>query len=563
MATPPRNTTIKGQPHYLAYITPEEGQVLKDRGGAGLPGPMGIPSYFDVGEGVGGYGSGQAGDATAGTGDPDAGRTGGGTYADDQQDLSDPQQYANAQRVFNMSRGITESNPFGADNFFTKYLGINPASIKYDIPTLTGTVFKNGIIKKGGVMQGIPAAQYYAQMGGTPAQQIANNQFSKFINPQNKPDMPGYNPNFKPAEEGQLRAGVQEEGYATTYGPVMEQARQQSMGEMVARGAASLLGGPLLGAFLANAGVNEYGLPGQPGFESFDPENPRQGGGLLGQMFGGVNPSQAKDLLVGAFSPVAPAPTPTQIGSVTPSQYETRADIIARTSQHPLTGETTVPSMVSAPSSSLNAPPQYDVKVPSSLSEKSLSEKRAAIEGMIKNNYGAIPAELQTAPISPGYSSGITKSSISPTAGEQLAEMNFFERMIFENNLSPETKEIMRQKGMTVDDLLAPKQQQPGAQKPDLMDLIQGVTQTSALGGPATANQYADLSGLFSQGMTAIGDIVSIPGGYMDTRTGKQYSGRYNPSSSARTYTGTQRPSGVAPFSGAALRQGLANLWGN
>jgi len=552
MATPPRNTTIKGQPHYLAYITPEEGQVLKDRGGAGLPGPMGIPSYFDVGEGVGGYGSGQAGDATAGTGDPDAGRTGGGTYADDQQDLSDPQQYANAQRVFNMSRGITESNPFGADNFFTKYLGINPASIKYDIPTLTGTVFKNGIIKKGGVMQGIPAAQYYAQMGGTPAQQIANNQFSKFINPQNKPDMPGYNPNFKPAEEGQLRAGVQEEGYATTYGPVMEQARQQSMGEMVARGAASLLGGPLLGAFLANAGVNEYGLPGQPGFESFDPENPRQGGGLLGQMFGGVNPSQAKDLLVGAFSPVAPAPTPTQIGSVTPSQYETRADIIARTSQHPLTGET---SAAPVPQSSIS---------------------RSPIQQSTTQEFVRDPAILDA------LMSGANLPAQSPvTAGEELMAGNqqgFFGlglgplgdalgRSAAEKNLSPDVRDFLNEHGMSLKDLMDKdfSKVPDGARLPSgqIMGPEFRTEQRSSLGGPATANQYADLSGLFSQGMAAVGDIVSIPGGYMDTRTGKQYSGRYNPSASARTYTGTQRPSGVAPFSGAALRQGLANLWGN
>ena len=44
--TPPRNVNIKGQPHMLAYITPEEGGILKALGGAGKPGPMGIPSFF-------------------------------------------------------------------------------------------------------------------------------------------------------------------------------------------------------------------------------------------------------------------------------------------------------------------------------------------------------------------------------------------------------------------------------------------------------------------------------------------------------------------------------------
>jgi len=43
---PPRNTTIRGQDHLLAYITPEEAQMLMDNGGAGKPGPMGIPAFY-------------------------------------------------------------------------------------------------------------------------------------------------------------------------------------------------------------------------------------------------------------------------------------------------------------------------------------------------------------------------------------------------------------------------------------------------------------------------------------------------------------------------------------
>jgi len=43
---PPRNTKIRGQDHLLAYITPEEAQMLMDNGGAGKSGPMGIPAFF-------------------------------------------------------------------------------------------------------------------------------------------------------------------------------------------------------------------------------------------------------------------------------------------------------------------------------------------------------------------------------------------------------------------------------------------------------------------------------------------------------------------------------------
>jgi len=46
---PPRNTTIRGQDHLLAYITPEEAQMLMDNGGAGKPGPMGIPAFYGFG----------------------------------------------------------------------------------------------------------------------------------------------------------------------------------------------------------------------------------------------------------------------------------------------------------------------------------------------------------------------------------------------------------------------------------------------------------------------------------------------------------------------------------
>ena len=44
-AVPPRRTEIKGQDHMLAYITPQEGELLKAHGGSGKPGPMGIPSF--------------------------------------------------------------------------------------------------------------------------------------------------------------------------------------------------------------------------------------------------------------------------------------------------------------------------------------------------------------------------------------------------------------------------------------------------------------------------------------------------------------------------------------
>jgi hypothetical protein len=213
------------------------------------------------------------------------------------------------QARFNQMRGITATNPFGSDNIFSKYLGIDPKNIDYS--------------------DNIPEAARLS---------IANNQFSKFVNPQNRPGMPGYNPAYATAEEGKLRAGVQSEDYMTAYGPVMEQARKQSTGEMIARG---LFGLTPLGPIASMLGTQEYGLPGMPGFDSFDPNNPQQGGGLLGAMLGGLNPTQAKEAITEFFSAPVAAPTKVGIESLTPASYETRADIIGRKSQHPLTGETT------------------------------------------------------------------------------------------------------------------------------------------------------------------------------------------------------------------------------
>lgn len=73
MKNPPRRTTIRGQKHLLAYITPEEAALLKARGGSGEL-HHGIPSYPDYG-GKSGFGGGSygGGDKDANTGGWDRG----------------------------------------------------------------------------------------------------------------------------------------------------------------------------------------------------------------------------------------------------------------------------------------------------------------------------------------------------------------------------------------------------------------------------------------------------------------------------------------------------------
>tara|TARA_R110002020_G_scaffold752_5_gene3780 strand:+ start:455 stop:2392 length:1938 start_codon:yes stop_codon:yes gene_type:complete len=76
----PRQTEIMGQPHMLAYITPQEGDILEGLGGANMPGPMGIPSFFGPG-GPGDDGTDPSGDPGAGTDGP-SGEADGGASSD-------------------------------------------------------------------------------------------------------------------------------------------------------------------------------------------------------------------------------------------------------------------------------------------------------------------------------------------------------------------------------------------------------------------------------------------------------------------------------------------------
>jgi hypothetical protein len=83
---PPRRTEIMGQDHMLSYITPEEGGILKALGGAGKPGPMGIPSYYDDSD-FGGFSDYSSVDAPSDYSD----FSGDNTFSDN-TDYSDPDQ---------------------------------------------------------------------------------------------------------------------------------------------------------------------------------------------------------------------------------------------------------------------------------------------------------------------------------------------------------------------------------------------------------------------------------------------------------------------------------------
>ena len=116
---------IKDQPHNLAWINEAEQDLLKDLGGSGRPGPMGIPAYefndeddADLGDVTGSPGgaagaSGGGAGAGAGTGGGDtSGDTGGdpfGEYGEGGPDRRDAT-YNPATNDFNFARDRDASN---------------------------------------------------------------------------------------------------------------------------------------------------------------------------------------------------------------------------------------------------------------------------------------------------------------------------------------------------------------------------------------------------------------------------------------------------------------------
>jgi len=81
----PRQTMIGDQPHMLAYINPQEADLLKDLGGSGEPGPGGIPAYKmgDLGVGMSASGNTYGGGDAAVSGGFSGGRSGHATDDDD------------------------------------------------------------------------------------------------------------------------------------------------------------------------------------------------------------------------------------------------------------------------------------------------------------------------------------------------------------------------------------------------------------------------------------------------------------------------------------------------
>lgn len=110
---PPRKVDIKGQPHMLAYITPEEGGILQLLGGSGKPGPMGIPS-FELGESFSGPGGDSGGSVSVDDSPSDSGNEAQDSFDDGG---GSPEDYGLTQADFDFATNIgQQTGGFGDDN---------------------------------------------------------------------------------------------------------------------------------------------------------------------------------------------------------------------------------------------------------------------------------------------------------------------------------------------------------------------------------------------------------------------------------------------------------------
>jgi hypothetical protein len=117
MGPPPRRTVIKGQPHMLSYITPDEADILKALGGSGEAGPMGIPSYPPDGYDGGGGTNDSSGSSSSGksdNNDRDPGRSGPGDMGA-QNNASNTDNASNNQQTGQGSSDPDANDPRASD----------------------------------------------------------------------------------------------------------------------------------------------------------------------------------------------------------------------------------------------------------------------------------------------------------------------------------------------------------------------------------------------------------------------------------------------------------------
>lgn len=261
----PRALNIKGQPHQLSYITPQEAGILRALGGSGKPGPMGIPSFYDEGDDYTGPGGDSFADATGNqttsismedlysgpsfsSDDGDSGSVTGPTSRPPKSGLTKDQ--------FENRFGITNRNPYGQTGFakffdkFSKALGGKGVDYRQQFRDLDRL------------------------MGRDPGDSLARfkkQQYDLYRNPKIAPD-------------GRITSGGIDQANRGTYqGPIEMVTREMGPGEQLVRTGIGAV--PFAGSFLSQMGTEDPYLASRVTPEMRERENRS----LAEQLIGGLN----------------------------------------------------------------------------------------------------------------------------------------------------------------------------------------------------------------------------------------------------------------------------------
>ena len=142
--TAPKKTTIKGQPHELAYINDREQGLLMALGGAGKP-VHGVLAYYDEGDGMESSGGDQSAGADGRQGSPDGGDREGGNQDFNKavQDAANKAK-ANLEKSLASKGGGTYANPMAnsqmtAADMFNEQAYRNFINENYDLTNQSGS----------------------------------------------------------------------------------------------------------------------------------------------------------------------------------------------------------------------------------------------------------------------------------------------------------------------------------------------------------------------------------------------------------------------------------------
>ena len=226
-----------------------------------------------------------------------------------------------SQTAYNKAQGITATNPYGKQGFFSRVFGIDPSKISY-----TNILSQDQINK------------------------IAANQYSKYRNPFNDPSQPAYNPNFA---SGDMASGILRSGVRTGQKVIDPRTGQETTVESfrapigLADTAASLALGaniPIVGSALADVGTRVKGLEGQP--PTIDGQQATERGsallsGILGPGVEKISGSRLLDQVMKTASDIFKQPQQTNTEQASASDKNKADDLIRETIRNTAQGKFT------------------------------------------------------------------------------------------------------------------------------------------------------------------------------------------------------------------------------